>query len=128
MTTTASVHRTANDRTEQLTPDAESLECECECDRAECNSGFEVEAGDYETVRKSGRRFMVAPGHEGLAEDLISTGETYFVIEKLGQQGRLADSLSRRHNQFHGRSERDGESPLRTGRSQQRARQLTSAG
>jgi hypothetical protein len=96
-TMTESVHRSVNERTERLAPDhAESLECECECNRPECGSGFAVTSRAYATVRENGRRFIVTPGHQSLDEDLVSTGATYVVIEKHGRQGRLADSLNPR--------------------------------
>jgi hypothetical protein len=92
-----SVHRTMNERRENAAPRlATSMRCECECFRAECGSSFEITIADYEAVRADGRHFVVIPGHESDDESIISRTESYFVIEKTGEQGRMADSLDPR--------------------------------
>jgi hypothetical protein len=74
----------------------DSMRCECECHRVECGSGFEITIADYECVRADGRHFVVAPGHESDEESIISVHEAYVVVEKLGEQGRMADALNPR--------------------------------
>jgi hypothetical protein len=93
-----SVHRTMNELREKdaLAGLTATMNCECECSRSECNSGFEITIADYEAVRASGRRFVVAPGHEEEDEEIIEKAPAYFVIEKVGEQGRIADSLQPR--------------------------------
>jgi hypothetical protein len=92
-----SVHRTMNERRENAAPTlATSMRCECECFRPECGSSFEITIADYEAVRAEGRHFVVIPGHEGDDESIISRTESYFVIEKTGEQGRIADALDPR--------------------------------
>jgi hypothetical protein len=93
-----SVHRTMNELREKdaLAALTASMNCECECWRSECNSGFEITIGAYEAVRASGRRFVVTPGHEDEDEKIIEKTPAYFVIEKVGEQGRIADSLHSR--------------------------------
>ena len=93
-----SVHRTMNEQRERdaLHDLAVSMRCECECLRAECGDTFDITINDYEAVRTNGHRFIVKPGHEGEDEAIISMTEVYFVIEKRGEQGRIADSLARR--------------------------------
>jgi len=90
-----SVHRTVNELREKvaLAASTVSMKCECECSRSECNSGFQVTIADYEAVRTSGRRFVVTPGHEEDDEEIIAKTPEYLVIEKVGEQGRIADSL-----------------------------------
>ena len=72
------------------------MSCECECHRAECGASFQVTIEAYEAVRADGRRFLVAPGHQTSDESIISTSDTYSVIEKMGDQGFIADSLDPR--------------------------------
>jgi hypothetical protein len=93
-----SVHRTMNELHEKdaLAASTVSMKCECECSRSECNSGFEMTIADYEAVRAHGRRFVVTPGHEEEDEEIIATTPEYVVIEKVGEQGRIADSLTPR--------------------------------
>ena len=93
-----SVHRTMNQLREKdaLAASTASMNCECECSRSECNSGFQITIADYEAVRSSGRRFVVTPGHEDEDEAIIAKTPEYVVIEKLGEQGRIADSLKPR--------------------------------
>jgi hypothetical protein len=93
-----SVHRTMNELREKdaLAAPTASMNCECECSRSECNSGFQITIADYEAVRANGRRFVVTPGHEDEDEEIIATTPEYVVIEKLGEQGRIADSLKPR--------------------------------
>jgi hypothetical protein len=72
------------------------IACECECNRAECGENFEVAELDYEAVRRHGRWFVVAPDHHTDDELLISSRRDYDVIEKIGDKGRLAQSLDPR--------------------------------
>ena len=74
----------------------DSMRCECECHRVECASSFEITVGDYEGVRADGRHFVVTPGHESDDESIISMHDAFVVVEKLGEQGRLADALNPR--------------------------------
>ena len=92
-----SVHRTMNEQRERdaIHELAVSMRCECECLRAECGDTFDIAIDAYEAVRANGHRFIVKPGHEGEDERVISRTEAYVVIEKLGEQGRIADSLGR---------------------------------
>lgn len=74
-----------NQRRQKLAPAADaSMKCECECDRAECASNFKITIDAYETVRASGRRFVVAPGHQSNDASIFSSARLYVVIEKLG--------------------------------------------
>jgi hypothetical protein len=77
-------------------PLAAFMRCECECHRAECGSGFEISIAAYEAVRTEGRRFVVTPGHESDDESVVSRTDRYLVIEKIGEQGRIAESLNPR--------------------------------
>jgi hypothetical protein len=81
--------RDAGDRDTQM-------KCECECFRVECGSNFQITIDAYESVRASGRTFVVTPGHEGDDEPILSATATYLVIAKTGEQGRIADMLDPR--------------------------------
>ena len=73
-----------------------SMKSECECDSAECASSFAMTLDAYEHVRASGRRFVVAPGHQHHGESIVSTGRLFVVIEKQGLQARSAEDLNPR--------------------------------
>jgi hypothetical protein len=60
----------------------ETVKCECECDRAECFSGFTVEVSDYEAVRASPDRFLVTPGHETPGQAVVVQAAEYLVVDK----------------------------------------------
>lgn len=103
--TVASVHRTMNQRRQSLTATADaSMRCECECHRVECCSSFPITTDAYETVRASGRRFVVAPGHQSRDESVFSTARLYVVIEKVGLLGRSAEALNSRPARVAGTS------------------------
>ena len=94
----ASVHRTMNERRRSDGPRflANSITCECECNRAECGHNIEISIADYEAVRAEARRFIVAPDHETRDELMICAGRGYSVIEKVGDPGDLAQALDPR--------------------------------
>jgi hypothetical protein len=60
----------------------ETVKCECECDRAECFSGFIVEVREYDAVRASHDRFLVTPGHETPGEAVVIQAAEYLVVDK----------------------------------------------
>jgi hypothetical protein len=94
----ACVHRSMNERRSSAASrlSASPITCECECHRTECGVSFEVAEVDYEAVRSQGRRFVVAHDHQTDDELLISSRHDYDVIEKIGDKGRLAQSLDPR--------------------------------
>ncbi len=73
-----------------------TMRCECECHRTECGNNFTISLENYELVRASGRRFVVAPGHQHPGESVLSAGPAYLVIEKRGADGRTAMALNPR--------------------------------
>ena len=94
----ASVHRSVNERRKAgaLALARDSMRCECECDRTECGSSFEITLASYDDVRADGCRFVVAPAHQGLGEAMVSVVQAYSVIEKVGEQGLAAQALDPR--------------------------------
>jgi hypothetical protein len=66
----------------------------CECAHDTCTERVEMSAAEYEAVRQNGTRFFVAPSDEHLWPDIehtIERNDRYWVVEKLGDAGRLAD-------------------------------------
>jgi hypothetical protein len=86
-----------NERQERKAADQDTqMKCECECFRLECANNFQITLDAYEAVRASGRSFVVAPGHQTDHEPILSTTPTYFVIAKIGEEGRVAEALDPR--------------------------------
>lgn len=95
--TNESVHRTVNERRAEAALDGDlTMKCECECHRAECGGSFLVTLHAYEEVRADGRHFLVVPEHQSADEEVVTATDGYWVIEKTGDQGRLAASLDPR--------------------------------
>src|SRR5215471_14116609 len=69
----------------------------CECAALGCNVLVELTLGEYESVRGHARQFILSPGHELPAvEQVIRRAESYVVVEKLGEAGRVADTTDPR--------------------------------
>jgi hypothetical protein len=65
----------------------------CECGRLGCSEVIELRVGDYERVRRSGRRFVVMPGHANDAvERVVEDAGTYVVVEKIGEAAEAAEA------------------------------------
>lgn len=78
------VHRAMNERrcADARAAGQRTVKCECECSRVECFSGFTVEIGEYQAIRASPDRFIVAPGHETPDEAVVSQAADYLVVDK----------------------------------------------
>lgn len=88
-----SAFRSVNERVEEL-GDQLGLDPEfvCECARMECAQRLRVPIAEYERVRASGTRFIVAEGHEQPEfERVIEQGPGWLVVEKSGEAGAEAD-------------------------------------
>jgi hypothetical protein len=65
----------------------------CECARLGCNQMVELTAREYERIRASSRRFLVAPGHEmPESEEVVERHDGYVVVEKTGAAAARADA------------------------------------
>ncbi len=64
----------------------------CECAALGCNQLLEMTLGDYESVRRDPRHFLVVPGHElpGI-EVVVKRTDGYLVVEKVGEAAEIAD-------------------------------------
>lgn len=66
----------------------------CECHRAECDERLALTIAEYEAVRAQGRRFLVAPSPEHVdttIEHVVDMSTRYWVVEKIGSPGELAE-------------------------------------
>jgi hypothetical protein len=69
----------------------------CECAQLGCNRMIELSVRDYERIRRFGRRFAVASGHElPEGETVVDRRDGYVVVEKFGQAGALAEATDPR--------------------------------
>jgi predicted ThiF/HesA family dinucleotide-utilizing enzyme len=57
----------------------------CECGRLGCNQLIQLTRAEYESIRRSARRFAIVDGHEILeAEEIVERHDRYLVVEKSG--------------------------------------------
>lgn len=65
------------------TPDDEAVPFVCECDDQECSRAIEVPLGEYERAVEAPDRFVVVPGHEDPAvEVVVETRNNFLVVSK----------------------------------------------
>jgi len=88
--------REVNERLERRAADKASsdgpFEIICECAREECTERISITFREYEAIRARSKTFAVVPGHHDRPyERLVSSTETYDVVEKLGAAGRVAE-------------------------------------
>ena len=93
--------REINERVRQIASshgaDAHRYEFYCECSNTDCTLRVELALVDYERVRSHGKRFLVAPGHDlPEIEEVVEQTEGWWVVEKEGDAGRLAEELDPR--------------------------------
>ena len=79
--------------------DDEPIAFRCECSALGCNLLIELTRGEYEQIRAFPRRFLLAPGHE-LAETevVLERHPNFFVVEKVGVAGRVAERTDPRED------------------------------
>ena len=65
----------------------------CECAQLDCSELISLAPREYERIRATSRRFVVALGHEvEEVETVVETGDGYVVVEKRDEAGRLAEA------------------------------------
>ena len=65
----------------------------CECAEEMCVARIELSADEYETIRRNGTRFLVAPSDKHVwsdVEDVMERHDRYWVVEKLGEAARVS--------------------------------------
>ena len=69
----------------------------CECGDTACTERMTLTLREYESVRANPRRFGVLPGHEiPEVEHVVEQGDRFFVVEKTGVGGPVAEELDPR--------------------------------
>jgi hypothetical protein len=97
-----SIFREVNERIGEVADrfaiqEAEAVGFICECSREQCVERLLLARHEYAAARRSGKRFVLVPGHEDLRhENVISTTERYILVEKHGEAGAKAALFDRR--------------------------------
>ena len=71
----------------------------CECASAECSKVVELTGEEYTSVRAVGTRFVVFPEASHVRrdlEDVVERHDRYWVVEKRGEAGDVAEALVER--------------------------------
>lgn len=96
------VFRKVNERIEAgrwLDDEDEPIAFRCECSALGCNLLIELTRPEYEQIRASPRRFLLAPGHELTeTEVVLERHPKYLVVEKHGAAGRVAERTDPRED------------------------------
>ncbi len=100
---TQSLFRQVNERIEELNESFGLVlpigEWVCECANERCSQLVELTIPEYEGIRALGTRFVVRPSDEHVwsdVEQVVERHERYWVLEKVGESGALADELNPR--------------------------------
>jgi hypothetical protein len=67
----------------------------CECHRNECVERMALTGIEYEAVRASGKRFLVAPSPDHVdmeIENVIDMSARYWIVEKTDESADLAEA------------------------------------
>lgn len=95
-----SLFRGLNERLEDVhggTRPSEPTAYFCECSNRNCANTVELLPDEYERVRAEGDRFFVLPGHLTPAvERILEQHATYWIVEKVGIGGSVAEALDPR--------------------------------
>ena len=69
----------------------------CECSNVDCTFQLKATLTEYEGVRASGDRFLIAPNHSlPEIERVTDRREQWWVVEKLGEPAELVEELDPR--------------------------------
>lgn len=75
----------------------EAVRFRCECSDMDCHTIVNLTLPEYERIRDSPRRFVVATGHESPElEDVVERHGDYLIVEKRGAPGAEAERLDPR--------------------------------
>lgn len=93
--------REVNERVEAIAArqgdDDHVYEFYCECANTDCTMHVRATLAAYESVRASGRRFLIKPEHAlPEVEDVVERTDEWWVIEKRGDAGAYAEHLDPR--------------------------------
>jgi hypothetical protein len=74
----------------------------CECADRECQNFVRLTLPEYEQIRARPRTFLNAPGHQVAARGaavVVAENDRYFVVEKIGHAGDVAERLDPRKDE-----------------------------
>lgn len=84
--------RSINESIQEMAASLSEYDFICECSSRGCLDRVTLTHRQYEHIRAEGTRFFVTPGHEDPAVELVvEKWPTYFVVEKDGAAGVVAD-------------------------------------
>jgi hypothetical protein len=88
--------REINDRIKQAAdthgPDAHVYEFLCECSNRDCTLLIPMTVGEYRRLRAESTHFATAPDHHlPEIEVVVMRSENYWIVEKQGEAGELAE-------------------------------------
>jgi len=92
-----SLARDANESTRRLRPSSAVMAFVCECWQTTCQEPVTLSLDEYEEVRRTPTRFVVARGHVlTAAEVVVEDTARYQVVQKIGLAGDIAIRLDPR--------------------------------
>jgi hypothetical protein len=103
---TESLYREVNERMTEVNAQRASLdrpqEVICECAHPECSKLITMTAVEYRGLRLNGTWFVIAPHEEHFfpeVERIVAQDVHYWVVEKHGKAGEVAEKLDPRNRQ-----------------------------
>lgn len=94
-----SLFREANEREKENNDSGLWLAFACECADETCAEQMELTPEEYEQVRAIPTHFIVRPGEEHIVpevERVVERRQRYWVVEKVGEAGAVAEQLDPR--------------------------------
>ena len=72
----------------------------CECEDERCTTVVLLMSKEYEAVRSSPRRFLLAPRHQSPDDRVVAEHQEYTVVDKTGEEGRLVEESAPRRPEY----------------------------
>jgi hypothetical protein len=69
----------------------------CECADTGCTELITLTQTQYRQVRNHPRRFVIFPGHQSPADQVVTEFEGFMVVEKTGEEGEVVEELDPRN-------------------------------
>jgi hypothetical protein len=73
----------------------------CECDDLNCTAVVLLTLHEYEAARDSRRRFLICPGHVAENAEVVDRRDRFWLVEKQGEAGRVAESEAEERRARH---------------------------
>jgi hypothetical protein len=68
----------------------------CECEDERCTTIVLLMSAEYQAVRSSPRRFLLARGHQSPEDRVVAEHDRFTVVDKTGEEGRLVEESAPR--------------------------------